>query len=288
MERNANIKREVLSMKKQLSVFLFKILLCSLLSISVIAQKKIRSECYSSANEERMYSDIFPWNQSKKEMLDNFNTIYKSGKRMDHRVFYEAGQYKMPITSPLYPTKYTIVPDIFIKSLITHIETALERGYVDVINFADMGHNHFFIPMDYYKKEVDDLVIEQRDKGYEKMMGHPDMLMLYHTAEQLRFEEKGKKELIEDRYIQRRFYTRNLIGQNDGSQKLDFIFDRLSGGKINSSTSYKEKQYKYWGGGVSFNATKNGCFSFKDPRDKKIYYFDFSYNDLGPNPSMSN
>jgi hypothetical protein len=241
----------------------------------------INDNCYLSDSEDIMYMDMFPWNQSIKEMADNFNSIYNSKKRMDNRVFFDGKNFKMPFKSYMGGTRYAVVPEAFIESLISHFETALDKSYVEHINFSDMGHNHLFVPKKFYRDEIDSLsMVKDKHIVYEKFMNNSELLMLYHTAEQLRFFDENKN-LLTDRRIQKRFYTRNLLGQNIKSNNLDILFDLKA--SANGVSNYKKDSYKYWGAGFSFSSTSQGCFSYK--KNGKKIFFDLSAEDVGYNSS---
>ncbi|MFT6632112.1 MAG: hypothetical protein ACJAS4_002074 [Bacteriovoracaceae bacterium] len=245
------------------------------------SKEPINSNCYIEDTEEVMFMDMFPWNQSEEQMAQNFNLIYKSNKRMDNRVFYDGENYKMPFNSYGEETRYAIVPKGFIEGLISHMESALDKGYVSHINFSDMGHNHLFIPKEFYKDEIKHLsMVREKHILYEKLMNNSDLLMLYHTAEQLRFFNEDKT-LVTDRSVQKRFYTRNLLGKNKKSNNLDILFDLKA--SANGTSKYKEDQYKYWGAGFSFSSTEKGCFSYL--KNGKKLFFDLSINDIGYKPS---
>lgn len=256
--------------------FIFLNLMISTICFSGVA---VNPNCYNNGSENIMYMDMFPWNQTQKEMSDNFKRIYVSGKRMENRVFYDGKQFLMPFKSYLEGVKYAVVPLNFINSLVSHIESALEKSYVDHINFSDMGHNHLFIPRDFYNKELSSIsMVKEKNLLYQKLMNHEDLLMLYHTAEQLKFFDENK-ELQKDRYTQKRFYTRNIIGKNRPSKNLDLLFDLKA--SANGVSNFKQEDYKYWGAGFSFSSTKNGCFSYK--KGNEIFFFDISPEDIGYN-----
>lgn len=245
------------------------------------ASIEVRSTCYTSEHEEILYMDMFPWNQTKEEMKENFWEIYNSGKRMDQRVFFQDGRFLMPFKKSDKEVQYAEVPEVFISSLISQIEYVLDNDYVDYINFSDMGHSHFFIPLDFYNEELSTYsYANEKAKFFEVLMGEKEVLSLYHTAEQLKFfDKRGDKLPIAERYIQKRFYTRNLLAKNDGSKNGQFLFNLDASAQ--ASTHYRPDSYRYWGSGISFNSTHNGCFSYE--HDGQVFYFDISAKDVGYN-----
>lgn len=265
-----------MSMKYLISLATTLFIFNSLASASI----EVRPTCYASDSEEILYMDMFPWNQTKEEMEENFWQIYNSGKRMDQRIFFKDGEFLMPLKTG-GETQYAEVPEVFISSLISQIEYALDNDYVDYINFSDMGHSHFFIPLDFYNGELSKYsYAKEKAKFFEVLMSEKEVLSLYHTAEQLKFfEKRGDEFPLDDRYLQKRFYTRNFLAKNDGSRNGKFLFNLDASAQ--SSTHYRPDSYRYWGSGVSFNSTRNGCFSYK--HDDQVFYFDISAEDVGYN-----
>lgn len=248
-----------------------------LLSFQSLSKVEVVENCYLQSNEDILLMNMFPWNQSPEEMKENFNLIYNSNKRMDNRVFFDGESFKMPFKSYSDKTLYATVPENFINSIIAHIESALDKDYVEHINFSDMGHNHLFIPQKFYDEEISGLSMStEKDILYEKLMGNTDLKILYHTAEQLEFFDDSDN-LLESREIQKRFYTRNILGQNNGSQNLEILFNLEASG--NAAHDYKVGKYKYWGAGFSFSSTSKGCFSYM--KNGKRHFFDISAEDIG-------
>ncbi|WP_412474282.1 hypothetical protein [Halobacteriovorax sp. YZS-1-1] len=255
--------------------------LALIISFKSFASIEVRPSCYLSDNEEILYMDMFPWNQTRAEMEENSWAIYNSGKRMDNRVFFEDDKFLMPFKASGGKTQYARVPEVFIKSLVSQIEYALDNDYVDFINFSDMGHSHFFIPNEFYNGELSKYsYAKEKAKFFETLMNEKSVLSLYHTAEQMKFfEKRGDEFPLADRYIQKRFYTRNFVAKNDGSRNGKILFNLDASGQATST--YRPDEYRYWGSGISFNATKNGCFSFK--KNGQVFYFDMSADDVGYN-----
>jgi hypothetical protein len=166
----------------------------------------------------------------------------------------------------------------FLKNITDHVEQGLSNKYVDYIMFSDMGHSHFFIPEKFYNEELSPIPVGERDKMYEKLFAHEGLRTLYHTAEQLLMLDENN-QLIADRHTQWRFYTRNLLGFNDGSKRIELLHQELN--MANTARDYKAG-YRYWGAGYNISANKNGCFAYKDKGETK--YFDISLKDLESKP----
>lgn len=227
-----------------------------------------------------VYSSDFKWGMTLAEIKDKANEMYKSEKRLAKRAYYDES-----IKSFVFPGESSRggnvrIPDQFIKTISKHVEKAYERQYVDALIFPDMGHSHFLIPNDYYKKELEPLPVSQFNLLYEKIMQNPSVKVVYHTAEQLSVMDENKK-LLEDKKLQWRYFTRNLVGHNTAEPDLEIV-NATANSPANTVSQIDFKNYNWWGGGFNIHASKNGCFSFK--KDGKIFYYDLSLEDLAPAP----
>ncbi len=254
--------------------FLFSVFLNSAIA-EPLADAKGR--CASpSASETFLYNEDFKWNVNREEMLERDNKIYHSGKRLKHRAYFDSAEqnFYLPYKGP-GDLKRLRVSERFIRSVILHVEEALRLNYVEVINFADMGHSHFFVPDQTFKAEVvPHLELNQIGKAYEKMFELADLKILYHTGEQLKMREDGIAGPTE--YHRWRYYTRNLIGDNRAEGRLE-IHAKLHEG---FNTVNDAKGHTYWSGGFNISASQNGCFSFK--HNGEVKYFDISLYDIEP------
>lgn len=225
--------------------------------------------------EEVLYEQDFPWNQTLEQILEKAQEFYISPKRLSKRAYKNAkGEYVVPVRAGGDFKEAKLSP-LFIKSVTLHIEEALKRKYVDAIHFADMGHSHFFVPEKFYNDVLDPIPVDQFHKLYERMLAHPELKILYHTAEQLVMKKDGV--LLPDRHIQWRFFTRNLIGDNKGLGKLELLHNEEH--DYNTAHDY-DPGYKYWGGGYYIHANQNGCFPYN--HDGKTYYFDINLDGINP------
>lgn len=234
----------------------------------------------SSGDEEILRSGEFSWGMKLDEIKEKEKDVYERGLRLKDRAFLKDGQVYLPYYSfGSKEPKLVKLSDSFIKSVISHVENALKRNYVDSIIFPDMGHSHLFIDQKFYDEVLSDIPVKEQHKRYELMLAHPKTKFLYHTAEQLEMtyeNDLGEKKLIDNRHLQWRFYTRNLIGDNQ-SGKLELVHNESHG--HNTARSYEEG-YRYWGAGFNISATKKGCFSYQ--KDGETFYFDMSLKDLEP------
>ena len=159
-----------------------------------------------------------------------------------------------------------LIPLRLIESVTTHIEMALAMGYAEHIIFSDMGHSHILIPLD-------DLIKSSPPRWADTLSfyyNHPRTKFLYHTAEQLQMmSEDGS--LIDDPYLQRRYFTRNLIADNTNSGNL-YILQAPPTESFNTVRTFPRHHY---GAGFDISANQDGCFPFFD-KDNKLKFFDIS------------
>ena len=263
------------------------ILFVLLMSLNIqAATVEYRSEfCQKETDSElEITMEDMGWGQTLKEMDSKFNTIYNEGKRLNYRAFISDQGFALPIKDS---DEVVNITESFVSSIVTHIETALERRHADYIFFSDMGHSHMFVDINTYNEKVDPLEIKNFKGRYEIMLNDPKTKFLYHTAEQLQMHDE-EKVLLEDREVQWRFYTRNIIGDNMSSPQLEVIHAHDSSHNTAQASHYDEheEKYRYWGGGYAISASNKGCFAYKNKGE--TYYFDISlydvaYNNIGEN-----
>lgn len=235
--------------------------------------------CSAQLPEEiPVYSSDFKWNLTLDEIKTIANNMYKSEKRLAKRAYYD--ESVKSIVFPESPSRggNAKIPDQFAKTIAKHAEKAFARGYVDALIFPDMGHSHFLIPLSFYKKEIEPLPVSQFNLLYEKIMKNKGVKVVYHTAEQLQVMDESKK-LIDDKKLQWRYFTRNLVGHNTVDPDIELVNATATS---NANTMGEVSGYYWWGGGFNIHANQNGCFEFK--KDGKTLYFDLSLYDLEPAP----
>ena len=228
-------------------------------------------------NEEILYGTDFKWNVNREEMTSTYKKLYNSNKRLQHRAYYDSSRDVFLIKSGYTNNDIELAPR-FIISMARHFEKALTNKYAEVPMFSDMGHNHFFIPSklwdDKYSKLSDD-----REALYEEFFKEPKLVMFYHTAEQLKMVDDQDK-VLDDTYLQRRYYTRNIHGDNSMTGSMDMVFSPIE--EYNTVSLIDD--HRSWSAGVNMSANKDGCFAFK-LHDKLIYFdislFDLPYKNIG-------
>lgn len=236
----------------------------------------VRENCNYRPNEPVLTDEDFAFNQSFEEVIKKGLEHFFSEKRLPHRAFYDShsNRVHLPVMASSSPRPLIEVSPNLIRSVQKHIEKALELNYVDVISFSDMGHTHFFIP----DEAVDELTTGGESNlaeiRFEKISADPRVKMLYHTAEQIRLLD-DEKQLLLDRHLQWRFFTRNLIGDNQGKGELELIHNESH--HYNTARDYKPG-YRYWGSGFYLSAQKDGCFRYNHLGEERA----FDINLVGP------
>jgi hypothetical protein len=228
--------------------------------------------------EPVVYSEDFKWNMSLEEIQKKADELYNSNKRLKERVYFD--EIKKSFIFPFNSVQGGAIkiPENFIVAVTKHVEKAFERKYIDALIFPDMGHSHFLVPKKYYDSVLRDLPVNQTNVLYEKIMAHKDIKVVYHTAEQLKTLDDDRN-LLKDKAIQWRYYTRNLLGHNNTNPDLEI---HNATAESTANTMSEIPGYHWWGGGFNIHANKNGCFTFV--KDGKKMYFDLSLKDIEPAP----
>jgi len=232
--------------------------------------------CQPETDDElEVYMEDMGWGQNLSEMKAKFNAIYDAGKRLNYRAFVSEDGFALPLKKS---NKVVNISERFITSVTSHIETALESKHVDYIFFSDMGHSHLYIDKDLYENKIVKLEVKQKKERIELMLNHPKTKFLYHTAEQLEMLDE-EKVLLDDRKLQWRFFTRNIMGDNLSSKRLEVIHAHDNTHNTASPKHYVHKdKYHYWSSGFALSASSNGCFAYKNKGE--TFYFDISLYDV--------
>ncbi|MEQ1723880.1 MAG: hypothetical protein ABL930_11945 [Pseudobdellovibrio sp.] len=249
------------------------------LSVNSFAQNIDLKRCSADlAGEVPVYSSDFKWNLSLEEIRNLANVMYKSEKRLAKRAYYDESlkSYVFPMDASRGGS--VKIPEQFAKTIAKHVEKAFVRGYIDAVLFPDMGHSHFLVPLPFYKKEIDPIPVNQFNTLYEKIMKNKDIKVVYHTAEQLKVIGEDKK-LIDNKQLQWRYFTRNLVGHNTPDPDIELVNATATS---EANTMGEMMGYYWWGAGFNIHANQNGCFAFK--KEGKTMYFDLSLEDLAPVP----
>ncbi len=236
--------------------------------------EQIRERCTPpDEDEEVVYSNDFRWGYTLEEMGEKFDEMYASGKRLHNRAYYdaEADRFVLPGTES-WGGDVTL-PTRLVENVTLHIEHGLERGYVDYVFFPDMGHAHLFIPIERWEEVYEGTPVSEFSRRYEAMFDDPELMILYHTAEQLQMLDDDDR-VLDDRRVQWRFHTRNLVGDNNYERRIELLTEFES----NANTAHDLPGHNYYGAGFNITATADGCFPFE--QDGELRWYDISLNDL--------
>lgn len=260
------------------------LILLSSFTTNIFAAQLVRqSSCQpAAADEPAIFNEDFSWDTTLENLRMRAQELYVSPKRLEKRAYINKdGQVVIPIESYSNGLQEVKITERFIKSVRLHIEEALKRKYIDAVIFSDMGHSHFFIPQEFYDRELASIPSAMKNELFEKMLAHEGLKILYHTAEQLKMKEESG-EFIKDRHVQWRFFTRNLVGDNKAQGKLELLHSQEH--SHNTAHDY-DPGYKYWGGGFYVSANVEGCFPFQ--HGGKTYYFDLNLDGIRPGTPYS-
>ncbi len=225
-----------------------------------------------TASDAKLYSTDLRWEIPFVEMMSLYRSIYSSKKRLPKRAYFDeaTGTYKLPFAEGFGGD--IPISENFIATIRHHVETGMARGYVDALFFSDMGHSHIFIPESKYESTYKSIPINEMTRFYRLLFEDPEIKILYHTAEQLKFTAEP--------HVQWRFYTRNLIGENrqDGDVYV------LPAVEHRANTLRDLDGHRLWNTGFHISASEAGCFPYMERG--QIRYFDLSLYDLQPEGTM--
>ncbi len=225
--------------------------------------------------DSQLRANDFIWNYSLESMAKAFQQIYNQfDKRLPQRMYWDSEQKIFILPYMTQRGGGVKVPRRFIENLKNHILTAYNQKYIDHVFFPDMGHSHFLIPLSKWNKVYDPIPVVEFSRMYEKFLADPDLKILYHTAEQLQTLDQ-QDQVLPDPKIQWRLKTRNIVGTNNGKNKLTVL--QNPGSKAN--TVNELANYKWWGSGYNLSAHRNGCISLIKSNGEELR-FDLSLYDL--------
>ena len=215
------------------------------------------------------------WKISLADAKTLFLDLYEKPERLGGRAFFDPdrNQFFLPFNQS---EKQKLIPltENFLTNLIFHIEEALDKKYADIISFMDMGHSHFFLPKALFEERIKKVPVDAIWTLYEEMLAHKDVRFFYHTAEQFKTAERTSEGIFvtESSYLKHRYETRNVLGDNKPSGKLEII--QMEDMKNTFNTRNNLPGYIFWGAGYYMESNKNGCFPYKKGED--VFYFDLS------------
>ena len=234
----------------------------------------------SKESDPVVFENDFVRNITLDEMRVAFQTLYRSPKRLQHRAYYDPKSklYVMEHQVSGGAWKRVFLQPRFVRSIIRHVEIALERRYADFVFIQDMGHAHFYYPEEDYNR-VTAFPVHEMDRTYQLLVDHPDLKVLYHTAEQLKVTSEPRgAELLLDRDLQWRYYTRNVLGGTQGGNDVAPLF---AWANAKANTLQELPGHAEWNAGFNISASHHGCFPYQ--HNGQTYYFDLSLYDLPSN-----
>lgn len=227
-----------------------------------------------AAKEPALRSDMFRWNYNLDEIISRFFEIYEAAERLPLRNAWSADKGLLILPYHQMRGGPVAVPMSFVHHLSHHVSEAHRLGYVDGVFFPDMGHSHFLIPDEHWATEYDPIPIDKMSLMYEKFFADPELKILYHTAEQLKTRE-ADGSLVDDRATQWRYYSRNLMADNNGRGALELLQNHES----SANTAHGLPGHHWWGAGYNISAHEKGCIAYRDRQDV-IRFLDLSLFDL--------
>jgi hypothetical protein len=228
-----------------------------------------------------LYSSDFKWGYSPEEMAARFVELYASEKRLAERAWFDPARGSFVIPNMPSWGGDVMLSNRLIENVRRHIEKALALDYAEFIFFPDMGHSHLFIPEEHWEAYYAGTPVAELSAMYSALFADPELKVLYHTAEQLQVLD-ANDELLDNRHLRWRFFTRNPVGDNAYLSRLDLLHDPTH----KANTSRNMEGHHYQGAGFNISANENGCFPFV--QDGVTMWFDVSLSDPGPDPSAGN
>lgn len=235
---------------------------------------EIMARCTPPAeDEEVLYSNDFHWNYTRDEMAARADEIYVSGKRLAERARFDEASSDLLLPMIDQWGGPVVLSRRLVENVTAHIEIALEKGYADHVFFPDMGHSHYFMPQALWDAEYAGGPLDQISARYARMIDDPELLVLYHTAEQLQMLDEND-QVLPDPGIAWRHQTRNVVGDNDGQGRIELLQNPDS--KANTARDYAD--HYYYGAGFNVSASEHGCFPYV--HDGELRWYDLSLSDL--------
>jgi len=243
---------------------------------SAMSWSQIENRCTRpAADSPIIYSNDYVWGYTPEAMDQKFAAMYQSDKRLFERAYFDDERQEFLLPGSEARGGAVSLPPRLIENVRRHIEKALLRGYAEYVFFPDMGHTHLFYPKEGWQTQYAATPVAEMSSMYSRLFDDPELKLLYHTAEQLQLLDDND-ELLNDRHLRWRFFTRNVVGDNAYLSQLDLLHEPSHP----SNTSRKMPGYRYYGSGFNISANKDGCFPYMV--DDVTYWFDISLSDPPP------
>lgn len=235
------------------------------IAISAFAAENRRA-CPIPSNEEPQTSRG-EWRLIEKfdDMKTGYENLYASGKRIYGRAYWDESLGAYAFRGNDSAVK---IDPVFLKHLTEQIEAILDRGYADFLFYPDLGHTHLYATLADSKNLQ---AIADSDRRAEAMFQLPELATMFHTAELIRLREGElfDGDLVDDPWLQWRYFSRNILGENKDGKNLQVLFAK--GARYNTIRElegYSQKTTIY------LSASKDGCFAANTKNG--VVYFDVS------------
>lgn len=131
-----------------------------------------------------------PFEQSRERMAALFQELLDSGKRLEYRGWLENDRWVMPYaeSNRAGQTSFDFhaeLPVPLAGAIVTHMSEAFSRGWSIYPFRSDFGHGHLMLPEPAYAA----LAPGTKKETLERILSHPELEILYHVSEQLKFYE---------------------------------------------------------------------------------------------------
>lgn len=224
------------------------IIICLTISLHAIAEPRC-----NPTDENTLITKWSDWPiySNVETLKSDFDILYNSTQRLKNPAYWD-GEKHMLSDSQSQELPYKVI-----SAIATHISQAIENNYAEAVSYPDMGHVHVLIP-------------ESTSKPSTDVLKRNDLLFLYHTAELLKMQQGSLgSPLVEDSWLQWRYFSRNFIGTLDKNQNLAIIYSNSTYyNTVRSIPGYTEWTTLY------LSASHDGCFEYKHKTQTK--YFDIS------------
>lgn len=221
----------------------------------------------------------FPGRMSLDEMRDHFQWIIDSYRRMEFRGYrnqkgdYTVALFRNNVTGATNSYGEVVIPKRVYKAIATHVNEALDKGYVSFPYFPDMGHGHLMLPgqiaLKLFAMKSENQM--QEDDFLEEVFNHPELEILYHAAEHLDYIQNG--QAVEELEFFRR--NRNIIGTIRNPKEIVTVD---TGTLINTAGAPHDRQYL---GMFYLSASREGCLKLNDE-----FYYDISITPFSYDPTL--
>ena len=223
-----------------------------------------------SVSAPELTRESFQWDYSLMDLIAKAVEIRASPLRLADRAIFDENKKALVLPWRAEFGGPVRLPANLIRSVQRHVEEALRLGYVDGIFFPDMGHTHLLIPQKTWDEVYSKIPAQEQTKKYELFFADPEVKIFYHTAEQLKMID-SEGNMIPDRRIQWRWFSRNLAGDNRGEGRLELLQNHKS--PVNTVSGVPG--YRWWGAGFYLSEHNSGCIAFQ--HEGQIRYFDLSF-----------